>query len=159
MLCEPEKGEYLDEEGEDADTDFTDKIMDMEKSSYRYIEENKDVDEKSIEDFKGCFAETNQHGRMEEKASVGDEVPYVFQTGHMCLIAGCTVGTEGQLLNIFQQFEESEGEGKTMDIWSVYVLHIYLLTLLQVLSKWIARMVDEEAKLLGGNQISFHWLK
>ena len=77
----------------------------------------------------------------------------------MCLIAGCTVGTKGQLLNIVQQFKKDEDEGKTMDIWNVYVLHIYLLVLLQVLCKWIARMVDEEAKLLGGNQISFHWLK
>ena len=46
-----------------------------------------------------------------------------------------------------------------MDIWNVYILHIYLLILLQELCKWIARMVDEEAKLLVGNQISFHWLK
>ena len=46
-----------------------------------------------------------------------------------------------------------------MDIWNVYILHIYLLILLQELCKWIARMVYEEAELLGGNQISFHWLK
>ena len=46
-----------------------------------------------------------------------------------------------------------------MDIWNVYVLHIYLLILLQVLCKWISGIVGEEAKLLGGNQISFHWLK
>ena len=46
-----------------------------------------------------------------------------------------------------------------MDIWNVYVLHIYFLILLQELCKWIARMVDKEADLLGDNQISFHWLK
>ena len=74
----------------------------------------------------------------------------------MCLIVGFIVGAEGQLLNIFQQFKKDEDEGKTMDIWNVYVLHIYLLILLQVLCKWIARMVDEEIELLGGNQISFH---
>ena len=119
MMCKPEKGEYLDEEGEDVDTEFTDKLMDLAKSSYQYTEENEDVDEKSIEDFKGCFAETNQHGRMEEEASVEAEVPYVFQTEYMCLIEGCTVGTEGQLLNIIQRFEKDEYEGKTMDIWNV----------------------------------------
>ena len=96
---------------------------------------------------------------MQEKASVEAEVPYVFQTDHMCIIAGCTVGIEGQLLNIIQQFENDEDEGKTMDIWNVYVLHIYLLILLQELCKWIARIVYEEAELLGDNQISFHWLK
>ena len=57
-------------------------------------------------------------------------MPYVFQTENMCLIAGCIVGTEGQLLNIVQQFEQDEDGGKTMDIWNVYVLHIYLLILL-----------------------------
>ena len=67
---------------------------------------------------------------LEEKASVEAEVPYVFQTDHMCLIAGCTVGTEVQLLNIVQQFKEDENEGKIMDMWNVYVLNIYLLTLL-----------------------------
>ena len=69
--------------------------MNKANSSYQYTEENEDVDKKSIEDFKGCFVETNHHGRMEEKASVEAEVPYVFQTDHMCLIAGCTIGTEG----------------------------------------------------------------
>ena len=86
---------------------------------------------------------------MEEKVSVEAEVPYVFQTGHMCLIARFTVGTKGQLLNIVQQFEEEEDEGKTMDIWNVYVLHIYLLILLQVLCKWIAGMVNDEERLSG----------
>ena len=68
VMCEPEQGEYLDDEGEDVDTDFINKLMDLEKSSYQFTEENEDVDEKSIEDFKGCFVETNQHGRMEEEA-------------------------------------------------------------------------------------------
>ena len=70
---------------------------------------------------------------QEEKASVEAEVPYVFKTKNMCLVAGCTVGTEGQLLNIVQQFEKDEDEGKTMDIWNVYILHIYLLIVLQEL--------------------------
>ena len=121
---------YLDEEGEDVDTKFTDKLIDMEKSSYQYIEENEDVDVRYFEDLKDCFAETNQYGMLEEEASVEAEVPYVFQTDNMCLIVGCTVGTEGQLLNIVQPFKENEGEGKIMDMWNVYVLNIYLLTLL-----------------------------
>ena len=62
-------------------------------------------------------------------------------------------------MNIVQHFKKDEDEGKTMDIWNVYVLDIYLLILLQVLCKWISGMVDEEAELLGGNQISFRWLK
>ena len=41
-----------------------------------------------FEYLKDYFVETNQHGRMEEKASVEAEVPYVFQNDHMCLIAG-----------------------------------------------------------------------
>ena len=48
---------------------------------------------------------------MEEKASIEAEVPYVFQTNNMCLIIGCTVGIEGKLLNIVQQFEKDEEEG------------------------------------------------
>ena len=100
VMCEPEQGVFPEEEKEDANTEFDDKLMNRENSSYQCAEENEDVDENSIEDFKGFFTETNQHGRMEEKASVGAEVPYVFQTNHMCLIAGCTVGTEGQFLNI-----------------------------------------------------------
>ena len=42
-----------------------------------------------------------------------------------------------------------------MDIWSVYVLHIYLLTLLQVLCKWIVGVVDDEAGLPDDSKISF----
>ena len=38
-------------------------------------------------------------------------------------------------------------------------MNIYLLTLLQVLCKWIAEMVNEEAQLFDGNKNSFHWLK
>ena len=97
---------------EDVDTEFTDKLMDMEKSSYHYTEENEDVDVRSFEELKEYFVETNQHGRMEEEASVEVEVPYVFQTDHMCLIVGCTVGIEGQLMNIVQHFEKDEYEGK-----------------------------------------------
>ena len=96
---------------------------------------------------------------LEEKASVEDDVPYVFQIDNMCLIASCTVGTEGQLLNIVQQFEEDEDEGKIMDMWNVYILHIYLLTLLQVFCKWIVGMVNDEAWLPDGSKISFHSLK
>ena len=59
VMCEPEQGEYLDEEGEDADTKFTDKLMDLEKSSYQYTEEEGDVDVRSFEDLKDCFVETN----------------------------------------------------------------------------------------------------
>ena len=76
--------------------------MNKENSSYQYTDENEDVDVRYFEDLKDCFAETNQHGRMEEKALVEAEVPYVFQTDHMCIIAGCTVGIEGQLMNIVQ---------------------------------------------------------
>ena len=79
--------------------------MEMEKSTYQYTEENEDVDVRYFEDLKDCFAETNQYGMSEEKASVEAEVPYVFQTDNMCLIASCTIGIEGQLLNIVQQFE------------------------------------------------------
>ena len=85
---------------------------------------------------------------LDKKASVEGEVPYVFQTYNMCLIAGCTVGIEGQLLNIVQQFEKDEDEGKTMDIWNFYILHIYLLILLQELCKWIAGMVDDEVEIV-----------
>ena len=35
-----------------------------------------------------------------------------------------------------------------MDIWNVYVLHIYLLILLQELCKWIAGMVDDEVEIV-----------
>ena len=108
MMCEPKQGVYLEEEKEDADTGFADKLMKKENSSYQYTkenedadtefddkllnkanssyqytEENEDVDEKPIEDFKGCFEETNQHRRMEEKASAKAVVPYVFQTDNM----------------------------------------------------------------------------
>ena len=46
-----------------------------------------------FEDLKDCFAETNQYGMLEEKASVEAKVPYVFQTDNMCLVAGFIVGT------------------------------------------------------------------
>ena len=77
----------------------------------------------------------------------------------MCLTVGYTSGTEGQLLNIFQQFEEDEDEGKIMDMWNVYILHTYLLTLLEVFYKLIVGMVNDEAWLLHGSKISFHLLK
>ena len=57
-------------------------------------------------------------------------MPYVFKTNDMSLTVSCTSGTEGQLLNIVQLFEEDEDEIKIMDMWNVYVLNIYLLTLL-----------------------------
>ena len=104
--------------------------MDMENSSYQYTGEKWDADVRSFEYLKDCFAEIDHHGRMEEKASVEAEVPYVFQVDNTCLITSCTVGTEEKLLNIVQQFEKDENEGKTMDIWNVYFLHIYLLILL-----------------------------
>ena len=91
--------------------------MDLTKSSYQYEKEEVNVDVRYFEDLKDYFVETNQYGMLEENASFEVEVPYVFQTDNMCLIAGCTVGTKGQLLNIVQQFEEDEDEGKTMDIW------------------------------------------
>ena len=74
---------------------------------------------------------------LEEKALVEAEEPCEIDVNDLCLIAGCTDGTEGQFLYVVHQFEEDEDEGKTMDIWSVYVLHIYLLILLQELCKWI----------------------
>ena len=77
-MCELEQGGYLDGKREDVDIDFADKLMDLEKSSYQYREENEDVNMRSFEGRKDCFAETNQHGRMEDKASVEAEVPYVF---------------------------------------------------------------------------------
>ena len=76
------------------------------------------------------FEEIVHYEKMEEKALVEYEVPYVFQSDNMCLIVGYAGGTKGQLLNIVQQFEEDEDEGKIMDMWNVYVLNIYLLTLL-----------------------------
>ena len=80
--------------------------MNKENSSYQYTEENGDVDVRCFEDLKDCFAETNQYGMLEEKVSVEAKVPYVFQTDNMCLIAGCTGGTEGQFLYVVRQFEE-----------------------------------------------------
>ena len=55
------------------------------------------------------------------------EEPCEFDANDLCLIAGCTCETKGQFLYVVRQFEEDEDEGKTMDIWNVYVLHIYLL--------------------------------
>ena len=52
IMCESEQGVYLDKEKEDADTEFANKLMNRERSSYQYTGENKDVDEKSIADFK-----------------------------------------------------------------------------------------------------------
>ena len=42
---------YLDEEKEDVDTEFVDKLMNKAKRSYQYEKENGDVDERSIEDL------------------------------------------------------------------------------------------------------------
>ena len=94
-----------------------------------------------------------------EKELVEDEEPCEFDTNDLCLTVGCTNERKGQLLNIVRQFEEDENEGGIMDMWNVYVLNIYLLILLQVLCKCMARMVNKEVELLGSNQISFHWLK
>ena len=157
MMCEPKQGEYLDEHKEDVDTEFIDKLMNMENNSYMYEKEERDVDERSIEDLKDCFAETNQHGKLEKKASAETEVPYVFKASDMCLTAGCTSGTEGQLLNIVQQFEEYED--KIKDMWNANALNIYLLILLQVLCKRIGWILNEEAELSNGNRNYFHWLK
>ena len=45
-----------------------------------------------------------------------------------------------------------------MDIWNVYVLHIYLLILLQVLCKWIAGIVDDELEIvLRDNMTAQDW--
>ena len=97
---------------------------------------------------------------MEVKASVETKETYVFNTNDMCLTTGCTNERRGQLLNIVQQIGEDEDEGETMDMWwNVYVLNIYFLTLLQLLCKWIAGIVNEEAQLSDGNKIYFHWLK
>ena len=63
VMCEPEQGVFPEEEKEDANTEFDDKLMNRENSSYQCAEENEDVDEKSIEDFKCCFAEIDQHGK------------------------------------------------------------------------------------------------
>ena len=52
--------------------------MGLEKSSYQYEKEEGEVDVRSFEYLKDCFAKTEQHGRMEEKASIAAEVPYVF---------------------------------------------------------------------------------
>ena len=67
--------------------------MNKENSSYSYEKEEGDVDVRSFEYLKDYFVGTNQHGRMEQKASVGAEVPYVFQIDNMCLVAGCIIGT------------------------------------------------------------------
>ena len=48
-----------------------------------------------FEDIKDCFAETNQHGRMEEKASVEAKEPCEFNANDFCLIVGCIGGIEG----------------------------------------------------------------
>ena len=63
------------------------------------------------------------------------------------------------MLNIVQKVEENEDEGEIMCMWNVYVLNIYLLTLLQVLCKWINGIVNEEEEFPDGNTISFHWIK
>ena len=92
-LPSPNPAEYLPSPSLTTlvDTEFADKLVNKENSSYQYTEENEDVDENSIEDFKGCFAKIDQHGRMEEKASVEAKVPYVFQTDNICLIAVYTI--------------------------------------------------------------------
>ena len=78
MMCEPEQGVYLEEEKEDADIYFSVKLLDMEMCSYQYEMEEEDVEVRSTKDLKDYFEEIVQHKKMEEKASVEDEVPYVF---------------------------------------------------------------------------------
>ena len=77
MMCEPEKGGYLDGKGEDVDIEFADKLMDIGRGSYHDKEEG-DADVRATEDLKDCFVETNQHGRMEEKELAETEVTYFF---------------------------------------------------------------------------------
>ena len=134
IICDYEQGVNLDEEGNDVDEEFTEEIMNYVESSYQYEKENGDVDVRSIEDLKDCFVETNQYGMLEVKELVETEEPYVLNTNYMYLTACCTNERRGQLLNIVQQIREDEDEGGTMDMWwNVYVLNIYLLTLLHVL--------------------------
>ena len=52
-----------------------------------------DVEVRSTEDLKDYFEEILQHEKMEEKESIEDEVPYVFQTDNMCLTASYVGGT------------------------------------------------------------------
>ena len=84
MMCELEQGVYLEEEKEDADTGCADMLVNKANSSYQYEKEEGDVDVRYFEDLKDHFGKQNQHGRMEEKVSVEAEVPYVFQSDHMC---------------------------------------------------------------------------
>ena len=58
VICEPEQGVYLEEKKEDVDTGFADKLMIKENSSYQYEKGEGDVDVRSFEDLKDCFAET-----------------------------------------------------------------------------------------------------
>ena len=68
---------------------------------------------------------------MEVKESVETKEPYVLNTNDICLTACCTNERRGQLLNIVEHNREDEDEGETMDMWwNVYVLNIYLMTLL-----------------------------
>ena len=68
---------------------------------------------------------------MEVKELVETEEPYVLNISDMCLTACCTSERRGQLLNIIEHIREDEDEGETMDMWwNVYVLNIYLMTLL-----------------------------
>ena len=68
---------------------------------------------------------------MEVKESVETEEPYVLNTNETCLTACFTNEIRGQLLNIVEHIREDEDEGETMDMWwNVYVLNIYLMTLL-----------------------------
>ena len=85
MMCEPEQDGYLDKEKEDADTEFADKLMNMAKNSYQCEMEEGNVEERSFEDLKDCFAETEQHGMLEEKVLVEVEEPFEFDANGLCL--------------------------------------------------------------------------
>ena len=53
---------------------------------------------------------------LEEKELVEVEEPCEVDANDLCLIVGCTGGTKGKVMYVFQQFEEDEYESKTMDI-------------------------------------------
>ena len=54
MMCELEQGVYLEEEKEDANTEFAIKLLDMARCSYQYDMGEEDVEVRSIKDLKDC---------------------------------------------------------------------------------------------------------
>ena len=63
VMCEPEQGVYLEEEKEDADTEFSVKLLDMARCSYQYEIREEDVEVRSTEDLKDYFEEIVQLGK------------------------------------------------------------------------------------------------